>query len=227
MRVHSCALLPGACLCVRPSVSPRLLRPWLYKPGAAAKRAPKATAETLTHMGACSCRVTEDVCAYPIGDKEAYDAVRSIALWRGENDDACVSLMPLCALSLFRLCLYLMLWRMFCMSKRAKQDQIENSPDWGLHVCVSAWPGCKVPRLHLWPVFPEMPISRDNSNLLGVMLQSPLSVLFKTMVSRGWRRKRSPNQVSFLRLLPADAMHACMGAHDVHACLCCKRACPF
>ena len=57
-----------------------------------------------THMGACSCRVTEDVCAYPTGDKEAYDALRSVALWRGENDDACVSLMPFCVLSLFRCC---------------------------------------------------------------------------------------------------------------------------
>jgi hypothetical protein len=106
-----------------------------------------------------------------------------------------------------------MLCLMFCMSKREKQDQIEKSSDWGLHVCVSAWPGCKVPRLHLWPVFPEMPISRDNSNLLGVMLQSPLSVLFKTMVSWGWRRKRSPNQVSFLLLLPTGQRDAC-----VHGC---------
>lgn len=59
-----------------------------------------------THMRACSCRVTEDVCAYPTGDKEAYDAVRSIALWRGENDDACVSLMRCCVPSLFRLCAF-------------------------------------------------------------------------------------------------------------------------
>lgn len=37
-----------------------------------------------------SCRVTEDVCAYPMGDKEAYEAVRSVALWRGHKDDSCV-----------------------------------------------------------------------------------------------------------------------------------------
>lgn len=57
---------------------------------------------TLTHVARTrSCRVTEDVCAYPTGDKEAYDAVRSLALWRGNKDDACVSLMPLCALCVF------------------------------------------------------------------------------------------------------------------------------
>eukprot|EP00802_Teleaulax_amphioxeia_P011346 Tamp_11378.p5 GENE.Tamp_11378~~Tamp_11378.p5 ORF type:complete len:135 (+),score=10.65 Tamp_11378:641-1045(+) len=37
------------------------------------------------------CRVTEDVCAYPAGDKEAYDAVRSLAIWRGNKDDTCVA----------------------------------------------------------------------------------------------------------------------------------------
>ena len=30
------------------------------------------------------------MCAYPMGDKEAYEAVRSIALWRGHKDDSCV-----------------------------------------------------------------------------------------------------------------------------------------
>ena len=37
-----------------------------------------------------SCRITEDVCAYPNGDLQAYQAVRSVALWRGAKDDECV-----------------------------------------------------------------------------------------------------------------------------------------
>ena len=31
------------------------------------------------------CKVTEDVCAYPTGDAEAYKAVRSISVWRGAS----------------------------------------------------------------------------------------------------------------------------------------------
>jgi len=52
--------------------------------------------------------VTEDVCAYPTGDKEAYDAVRSLAIWRGNKDDTCVSVMPLCALRVLPTCAYVL-----------------------------------------------------------------------------------------------------------------------
>ena len=38
------------------------------------------------------CKVTEDVCAYPTGDAEAYKAVRSISVWRGQKDDECIEL---------------------------------------------------------------------------------------------------------------------------------------
>eukprot|EP00282_Hemiselmis_andersenii_P011684 CAMPEP_0114132432 /NCGR_PEP_ID=MMETSP0043_2-20121206/13091_1 /TAXON_ID=464988 /ORGANISM="Hemiselmis andersenii, Strain CCMP644" /LENGTH=195 /DNA_ID=CAMNT_0001225945 /DNA_START=103 /DNA_END=693 /DNA_ORIENTATION=+ len=31
------------------------------------------------------CRVTEDVCAYPTGDKEAERAVRAVSIWRGQG----------------------------------------------------------------------------------------------------------------------------------------------
>ena len=46
--------------------------------------------ETNVFFAAFSCRITPDVCAYPFGDQQAYEAVRSLALWRGEKDDECV-----------------------------------------------------------------------------------------------------------------------------------------
>ncbi|KAJ1480292.1 hypothetical protein T484DRAFT_2812945 [Baffinella frigidus] len=36
------------------------------------------------------CLVTEDVCAYPTGDIDAYRAVRTVALWSGKKAGTCI-----------------------------------------------------------------------------------------------------------------------------------------